>query len=153
MANYKALLEGDRSREAKAWELLNALRDDLGNDKNAWDALGNMSAERADMRQAEQAFRRVLEVDPHDLTALSNLGILLAKQGKLQEGEALLREGFDRNMDIPGVAMNLARVQCMKGDGAAARNTLSTALTYCPSDDGLRRLLKQIGNCSAPDAK
>ena len=153
MANYKALLEGDRSREAKAWELLNALRDDLGNDKNAWDALGNMSAERGDMRQAEQAFRRVLELDPHDLTALSNMGILLAKQGKLQEGEALLREGFDRNMDIPGVAMNLARVQCMKGDGAAARTTLSTALKYCPSDEGMRRLLKQIGNCSASDAK
>ena len=152
MANYKALLEGDRSREAKAWEQLNALRDSLGNDKDAWDALGNLSAERGEMRQAEQAFRRVLELDPNDLTALSNLGTLLAKEGKLREGEALLREAFDRNQDIAGVAMNLARVQCMNGEGAAARSTLATALTYSPDVAGMRQLLTQMGNCGA-DAK
>src|ERR1039458_4334057 len=48
MANYQALLEGDRSREATAWEQLNEQRDDLANDKEALDALGNMSAERGD---------------------------------------------------------------------------------------------------------
>jgi len=153
MANYQALLEGDRSRESLAWEQLSALRDSLGNDKDALDALGNMSAERGDREQAEHAFRRALELSPSDLTALSNLGTLLAKEGKLKEAQALLRKAFDRNQDIPGLAMNLARVQCMDGDGAAARSTLTTALSYCPNDAEMRGLLTQMGNCGVGKAK
>jgi hypothetical protein len=103
--------------------------------------------------EAEKAFRRVLELAPSDLTALSNLGTLLAKEGKLKEGEALLREAFDRNQDIPGLALNLARVQCMTQDGQAARTTLVTALIYCPNVEDMRRLLTQMGNCGSAGAK
>lgn len=153
MANYQALLEGDPSREPVAWEQLNAQRASLQNDKEALDALGNISAERGEREKAEKAFRRVLELVPSDLTALSNLGTLLAKEGKLKEGEALLTEAFDRNQDIPGLALNLARVQCMTGDGQAGRTTLVTALIYCPNVEDVRRLLTQMGNCGSAGAK
>jgi Flp pilus assembly protein TadD len=152
MANYQALLEGDRSRESVAWEELNAQRSGLGKDAAALDALGNISAERGQLEEAEEAFRKVLELAPSDLTALSNLGTLLAKEGKLKEGEVLLNKAFDHNQDIPGLAMNLARVQCMSGDGRGARSTLATALIYCPNVDDMRRLLKQMGNCGAAGA-
>jgi Flp pilus assembly protein TadD len=56
------------------------LRDEIRNDKDALDALGNVSAERREYAEAEQCFRRVLELDPFDLTAQSNLGILLARE-------------------------------------------------------------------------
>src|SRR6202035_1454235 len=85
MANYQALLEGDRSLEATVWQQLNAVGDSLTNDKEALDALGNISAGRRDWTKAEKAFRRVLEIDPADLTALSNLGTLLAKENKVEE--------------------------------------------------------------------
>jgi hypothetical protein len=49
--------------------------------------------------------------------------------------------------------MNLARVQCMTGDGQAARTTLATALIYCPNVDDMRRLLTQMGHCDAAGAK
>ncbi len=153
MANYQALLEGDRSRESVAWEQLNAQRSGLDKDAAALDALGNISAERGELNEAEKAFRRVLELAPSDLTALSNLGTLLAKEGKFKEGEGFLTEAFDRNEDIPGLAMNLARVQCMAGDGRGARSTLTTALIYCPNVEDVRRLLTQMGNCGAAGAK
>lgn len=153
MANYQALLEGDRSRESDAWQQLNSLRDALANDKEALNALGTLSAERGEQEQAERAFRRVLALDASNLTALSNLGTLLAKQGKLKDGEALLQQAFDRNQDIPGLAMNLARVQCMDGDGAAARSTLTAALIYCPNVEDMRRLLSRLGSCSAAGGK
>jgi Flp pilus assembly protein TadD len=153
MANYQALLEGDRSREATAWEQLNEQRDDLANDKEALDALGNMSAERGDLEKAEWAFRKALRLEPADLTALSNLGTLLAKEGKLKESVVLLREAFDRSQDVPALAMNLARVQCMTGDGQAARGTLTIALVYCPNVEDVRRLLTQMGDCRAAGAK
>jgi Flp pilus assembly protein TadD len=153
MANYQALLEGDRSRESLAWEQLNEQRSGLDNDAAALDAMGNMSAERGERTGAEKAFRRVLELAPSDLTALSNLGTLLAKEGKLREGEALLNKAFERNQDVPGLAINLARVQCMSGDGHGARTTLTTALIYCPNVEDMRRLLTQMDNCGAAGAK
>lgn len=129
------------------WEQLSALRDELANDKEGLDALGNVSAQRGDRATAERAFRRVLELNAGDLTALSNLGILLAKEGKLKESLALLQKAFERNQDIPGLAKNLARVQCMDGDRQAARSTLTTALFYCPNVEDVRGLLTQLGNC------
>jgi len=153
MANYQALLEGDRSRESIAWEQLTAEREALINDKEALDALGNLSAERRDWTTAEAAFRRVLAIDGTDLTALSNLGTLLAKEGKPREAVAFLEQAFDRNQDLPGLAKNLVQAQCMSGDEAAARRTLTTALIYCPQVDEMRRLLTTLGNCAPPGTK
>lgn len=153
MANYQALLEGDRLREPAAWQQLNAERDQIANDKAALDALGNLSAERGDLKQADHVFRQVLALDPDDLTALSNLGVLLAKEGQLNDSIAMLEKAFDKNQDIPGLSMNLARVQCMAGDGAAARRTLNTALGYCPDLEDMRRLLTQMSTCAASATK
>jgi hypothetical protein len=63
---------------------------------DAW-AISAQSAEngRRPRRLSEQCSN-----NPSDLTALSNLGTLLAKEGKLNDGEALLDEAFDRNKDI-----------------------------------------------------
>lgn len=149
MANYQALLEGDRSREPIAWNELNADRDRIGNDKAALDALGNLSAERGNFKEADQVFEQVLSLDPNDLTALSNLGVLLAKEGKLNQSMTMLDRAFRRNQDIPGLSMNLARVQCAAGDGAAARATLNAALLYCPSSEEMRRLLTELNDCGS----
>lgn len=157
MAEYQLLLEGDRSYEAPAWNLLAQLQNSIGSDKAALDAWGNLSAERGDFPSAEMAFRRVLALDPVDLTALSNLGTLQAKRGNLAESARLLGRAFDNNNDIAGLAMNLARVECAQADASAARKTLETALLYSAGLDELRRLLDQIkdkpDNCSTPAKK
>jgi hypothetical protein len=49
--------------------------------------------------------------------------------------------------------MNLARVQCMAGDGEAARATLNTALAYCRDLEDMERLLGQMSNCSTAAGK
>jgi tetratricopeptide (TPR) repeat protein len=153
MANYQALLDGDQSVESVTWQQLLAQRDQIADDRDALNALGNLGAERGEFSVAEQAFRRVLQLDPHNLTALSNLGTLVAKQGKLHESLVLLKTAFTENQDVPGLAMNLAKVQCLAGDGAAARSTLKAALVYCPSLEDMRRLLSQMNACDGTDAK
>ena len=153
MAYYQLLLEGDREFEEQAWTRLNALGDSIANDKAALDALGNMSAERGENDTAERAFRRVLAIDPIDLTALSNLGIIFAKEGKLTDSVSMLRKTFDANQDVPGLAMNLARVECIAGDGQAAQATLQTALTYAPNLKDLQRLKAQMNSCAGASAK
>jgi predicted CXXCH cytochrome family protein len=153
MANYKAMLEGNRSLEPTAWEQLTRLRDAINDDPEALDAFGVLNAERKDSKTAERAFRRVLELIPQDLTALSNLGTLLAQQGRLKEAISTLQPAFDRNPDIPGLAMNLARVECAAGDSAAAQHALETTLVYNPDLQNVRRLLTQMSNCNGDDSK
>ena len=150
MAHYQDLLGGNRAIEPIVWNELVGMRDELENDKEALNALGNITAERKDYPTAERAFRRVLALDPADLTALSNLGILLAKQGKLNESESLLQRAFERNQDVPGLAKNLARVQCIAGDSDGARSTLRAALLYGPGLDDLNRLLTELRDCHPP---
>ena len=52
------------------------------------------------MGGGREGFQNSARTNPSDLTALSNLGTLLAKEGKLNDGEALLDKAFDRNQDI-----------------------------------------------------
>jgi Flp pilus assembly protein TadD len=152
MADYHALLEGDRAREPSVVKELTALRAEIANDKEALDAFGNVSAERGNYADAERSFRRVLELDPADLTAISNLGILLAKHGNLKEAKAMLQAAFDRNQDVPGLAKNLARVQCMQGDADGARATLKSALQFESGLDDLQQLVTNLGDChEAPE--
>lgn len=147
MANYHALLEGDSSRESAAWAQLNALRDSSANDVAVLDALGNMSAETGNSKEAEQSFRRALAAEPDDLTALSNLGVLLARQGKTAESLTLLQRAFSRNQDLPGLSMNLARVQCNAGDSSGARATLEATLKFGSNLENVRRLLAELDAC------
>ena len=150
MANYKSLLEGDRSRESIAWEQLNALRSQFSADIPALDALGNMAAERGNREEAEQAFRQALTLAPEDLTALSNLGVLLAKEGKLSDSALKLQRAFARNQDLPGLAMNLARVQCISGDSEAAKSTLQATFAFGSNLESVRKLMVELNNCGAP---
>jgi Flp pilus assembly protein TadD len=150
MAYYQAFLEGNQSAEPQAWRLLQEQRSAMENDERALDAFGNLSAERGDSHAAEAAFQQVLKLDPRDLTALSNLGILHAKQGNLPSAISLLQSAFDANKDIAGLAMNLARVQCMAGDAAGARATVEAALVYGPGLEDLLRMRDQMPGCGAP---
>jgi predicted CXXCH cytochrome family protein len=147
MAYYQALLQGNSLVEPTAWKLLQEQRTAIGSDEKALDAFGLMSAERGENQDAEEAFQKVLKLDPQDLTAQSNLGILAAKQGKLQASLALLQQAFDANKDVAGLAMNLARVQCMAGDATGARTTLESALIYAPGLQDLRHMRDHLPDC------
>ena len=153
MAYYQAVLEGNQSVEPKAWELLQEQRSAMANDERALVAFGNLSAERGESQAAEAAFQQVLKLDPRDLTALSNLGILHAKQGNLPSAISLLQSAFSTNQDIAGLAMNLARVQCMAGDAAGARATVEAALVYAPGLEDLLRMRDQMPACGAPKSQ
>lgn len=147
MAYYLAYLSGNRAEGAKARSLLTSQQQAIQNDKAALDALGILSVERGDDQGGKKDFRRVLSLDAKDLTAQSDLGILLAKEGNLAESLQLLRSAFDRNNDVAGLAMNLARVQCMMGDVSGVRSTLQSTLIYNPGVAEIQHFLKSADDC------
>jgi predicted CXXCH cytochrome family protein len=149
MAYYLALLKGNHSAEPQAWSLLHGQRAAIWGDSAALDALAELDAERGNYKDAEAEFRRVLVLEPTDVTALSNLGTLLARQGNLSEATRLLQEAYERNRDLGGLAMNLARVQCFAGDGSGEAQTLQSALHYNPGVTRLQQQLDAAHTCVA----
>lgn len=150
MAYYLAYLKGNPEEGPRAWSLLSSQQDAIQNDKAALDALALLNIEKGDAQTGEALFQRALRLDPKDLTALSNLGALRAKQGKLSESLRLLQSAFNGNQDVIGIAMNLARVQCATGDVAGVRSTLEIALIYNPGIGELQQFLQSADTCRAP---
>ena len=148
LAYYKGLLEGNFALQQKAFEGLEAIKPELSGDKNALAALGILSEERGDYKQARELFQEVLKLDPGNLIAISNLGTLLAKSGDLQGAISLWRPAFERNEDVAGLAKNLAQVECIAGDTAAARATLQRTLQYSPGLHDVRQMLMRLPACT-----
>lgn len=154
MAYYQAWLEtGNEAAAPKAWTLLQQQRDAIAGDEKALDAFGNMSAGRGDIQAAREAFEQALKLNPSDLTALANIGVLQGKEGKVKEAIATLRPAFASNEDVTGLAMNLARLECMDGDGAGARATIDRALLYAPGMQALRQMRDQMSTCVAQPSR
>jgi len=148
LAYYKGLLEGTFVLQQKAYEGLEAIKPELSGDKDALVALGILSEERRDYRQAQELFQEVLTLDPRNLIAISNLGTLLAKSGDLRGAISLWRPAFERNEDVVGLAKNLAQVECIAGDTAAARATLQKTLLYNPGLRDVRQMLTRLPACT-----
>ncbi len=153
MAYYKAMLAGDKTLEPVAWAQLNGVRDALGNDPEALDALGVLTAEHGQVQPAIELFRKVLAMNPDDLTALSNLGTLMVMEGNLDEARRLLNAAFARNQDLPGLALNVARVDCMAADSDAAKKALKAALVYNPGLESLQLLNARLSHCPVTDVR
>jgi predicted CXXCH cytochrome family protein len=149
MGYYKAMIDGNRALEPKAWRLLNEQRDAIAEDKEALDALGILNLQRGQAETAQEYFRRVLALDERDLIALTNLGTLMAKEGDWKGAAVVLRSAFERNPDVAGLAMNLARVECIAGDGAAAREALDRTLVYNPGVGSVKQLRAELGDCKS----
>ena len=148
LAYYQAVLKGNFALQQKAYQSLEEISSETSEDKEVLDALGIVREKRGDFVQAKEAFEKVLKLDPQDLTALSNLGTLRAKSGDLQGAIALWRPAFERNEDVVGLAKNLAQVQCMLGDPAAARATLEKTLQYSPGLQDVQQMLTRLPTCS-----
>jgi len=84
---------------------------------------GMLLAELGRMTEAEQAFRRVLEADPHAAAAAYNLSVLLAEK---QPAEALgfAKRAVELSPDDPKCGYTLAFYQHQNGDLPAAIATL-----------------------------
>lgn len=152
MAYYLAYLKGNPNEGPKAWSLLSSQQQSIQNDQAALDALALLDIEKGDAATGEALLKRVLRLDPNDVTALSNLGALMARQGNISESLKLFQSAFSRNQDVAGIAMNLARVQCATGDVAGVRHTLETALVYNPGIGNLQQFLKSADTCRVPTA-
>ena len=81
------------------------------------------------MEQAEEHFRRALEIAPDYESALTNLSILLEQDGRYEEAAALLG---DRGVDDPDILAGAGLAQQEQGNYRAAEQSYRQALEIDP---------------------
>ncbi|MGZ6037909.1 MAG: tetratricopeptide repeat protein [Phenylobacterium sp.] len=86
-----------------------------------------------DYRTAEQAFRTVIEVAPHETMAWNNLALVLVAVGELDQAAAALRRSL--NIDAAQFApwMNLAGALLRQGKAEEAEAACAAALALDPA--------------------
>lgn len=85
-----------------------------------WNVLGIAEAEQGKIKEAEQAFRQALKLDPHLLPANENLGLLLFRRGDYSEAGRFLETAVKHGGANPQAAVAWAEVLFRSGQTQSA---------------------------------
>lgn len=106
-------------------------------------AAAHVAADR--LAEAEQQLSHILKAAPADALALNLLGTVRAKQGRLEEAEALFLRATRADRRFVGARMNLAYLYLLKGapekTAAELREVLRLDPSHADAADKLARLV------------
>lgn len=86
------------------------------------------------LAEAERQLNAVLKVRPEEAAALNLLGAIRAKQGKLDEAEALFLRSVGSDKKLTGARMNLAYLFLLKGEPEKTAAELREVLRLEPAN-------------------
>lgn len=94
--------------------------------------------------KAQDALRKVLELDPEHEEALHNLSLLLIDHNNLDEAEQLTRRALSLDKPMDGNWHNLGRILYLKGQYPEARDALAMSLGLQPDRAGSHHLMALV---------
>ena len=151
-AMYHTNLGGDAIREGRLDDALEHLRIATTLAPGwapGWINLGVVRNRMGEREGAIDAYRKALEADPLDSSALTNLAAIYRDQGMDTEAETALRAAAHQTTN-PFTLIALADVEMMHGDLRAARRWLNKARRWYPDEPevygALSRLASRRGN-------
>jgi len=141
---------------AKAIEHMEALTRVQPSDLDSWQLLGRLYRLNNQPEKAEEAFKKVLNVDPDSIEGLSSLAQMYFEQGDYAEAVGLLKKIPDEAMDQPTLNM-LAYSYTQTHDFDSAVAVYEKALAKDPENQELHRAyagaLLDMGNTPAARAE
>jgi tetratricopeptide (TPR) repeat protein len=136
----------------KAIEHMEALTRLQPSDLDSWQVLGRLYKMNNQAQKAEEAFKKVLNVDPDSKSGLSSLAQLYFEQGDYEGAVELLKRIPEGDRDAPLLGM-LGYAYSETHDYSAAVSTYEKALAQDPDNPELRRAyadaLMGMGNTAA----
>ncbi len=91
--------------------------------------------------EAEETWREVTQLNPHDGAAFASLGLVLSKQGKYQQAVPAYRKAVALDPKLPGLQLNWGLAEFKQAHFEAAIAPLNAALTADPQNMQARTLL------------
>lgn len=89
---------------------------------------------RDQLPEAEQQLNAILKLAPNEAVALNLLGTVRAKQGRLDDAEALFTRSIQSDKQLVGAYMNLAYLYLLKGQPEKAVSQLKEVLRMQPGN-------------------
>jgi Tfp pilus assembly protein PilF len=105
--------------------------------------LGLTDLRRGQLSQAEEQFRKVIQLAPRDPLGYANLGLTYLRGGRYEDAEEQLRRARRLNPENPEVGLIVAKLYSLTGREREARETL----------EGLRRDAKVLYALAELDAR
>lgn len=126
----------DREKQVQAFTRAYELRDRL-NERERYQAIASYHADvRGDGRQAIQAYRNLLDIDPENTAALNNLGREYNFAGDVARAAELFARAA-RTEAVPTPYMNLLGTLASQGKFDSLEVVLDTVLELFPDNPGL----------------
>jgi len=97
------------------------------------------------LEEAEAAFHRELEIDPHNVLATYKLGILEVEKNQAAEGIRLIESAIKAKPNLMNADYNLGRAKMALGDDMGAVENLTRATTGNSDLDTVQQAWYQLG--------
>lgn len=145
-AMYHTNLGGDAIRDGRLDDAMEHLRiaTTLAPDwAPGWINLGVVRNRMGDREGAIDAYRKALDADPLDSSALTNMAAIYRDRGMDSEADNALRAAAHQTTN-PFTLIALADVEMMDGDLRAARRWLNKARRWYPDEPEVYRALSRL---------
>lgn len=97
------------------------------------------------MQEAEEAFRKELEIDPDNVVAQYKLGVLLTEKGNAAQGKQLIVAAMKLRPGLRHADYNLGRAEMLLGNDQAAVEDFERATKADSDQDVLEQTWYQLG--------
>jgi predicted CXXCH cytochrome family protein len=97
-------------------------------------------------QHAKELYESALQLDPLNLDAAVNLGVIEAQSGSVERALTLWRDTFQRAPWRSSIGMNLARLACNLGNGEETTQSLRRVLQFNPDSPEARQFLQGLEN-------
>jgi len=135
--------------EPQARELLAQAVKQLPDDPALLSALAYAEQRRGSTKHARELYQKALAKDSSLVDAATNLGVIEAQAGNLQDAVKLWQNAFQHTPARSSIGLNLARAYCAAGQFDEARTYTLRVLEFNPDLRSARKLLQSLNRSPA----
>ena len=115
------------------------------NEPRLHEELGTEYRAAGKMQEAEEAYRKELEIDPDNVVAQYKLGVLLTEKGDAAQGKQVITAALTVRPGLRHADYNLGRAEMLLGNDAAAVEDFQRATQADSDPDVLEQAWYQLG--------
>jgi Flp pilus assembly protein TadD len=107
-------------------------------------SLGYIEQKHGATEHARQLYQKALSLDPSLIDAETNLGVIEAQAGKVDDALKLWRSAFQNAPDRSSIGLNIAHAYCAEAKLPEARHYILRVLEFNPDLAAAKQMWKRL---------